>query len=342
MNLNLLKFVIFLGLMSASLAAQESEVESFDKEGSEIRRENQILIDRISTLESRLDQIVNALVLGNHNQVEIKNSLENTLNTQDTNITQLRLDLDNISTGGLQSIKDGFSLSGKITFDNEISQDNNDPYSLEKITSGENSNSLRLTINDDGNEKFEIYGNSDSSGCPDVGCEAHFFKANGQAYHKGYLGVGTASPSQKLHVFSSDGNVRARIESNGTDPSKNPAAELELAGGDAEWHIFTRHDHKDLNFWSGGRTRFTLTDGGSVLVDGKEVVKSNGKVKKDAINHSCSWKDGPCGSGADRHNNIFLDRIAAECDANQVLAGIDINRCDGGMLFRVKCCSLGE
>jgi hypothetical protein len=59
-----------------------------------------------------------------------------------------------------------------------------DPYYLEKVTNGGNNSALRLTINDDGDESFQIWGNACAIGnCGGQGHLCHAFWANGDAWH---------------------------------------------------------------------------------------------------------------------------------------------------------------
>ena len=70
------------------------------------------------------------------------------------------------------------------------STNSSDPYWLEKVSTGHNRSSLRLTINDDADEVFEIWGNSCGAGnCAGPGALQHRFQANGNAEHKGTLTV---------------------------------------------------------------------------------------------------------------------------------------------------------
>jgi hypothetical protein len=67
--------------------------------------------------------------------------------------------------------------------------DNTDPYHLEKIQTSSDVNSLRLTINDNADESFQIWGNScgEAGGCLGPGALKHSFVANGDVNHKGTL-----------------------------------------------------------------------------------------------------------------------------------------------------------
>ena len=91
----------------------------------------------------------------------------------------------------------------EIKFRNLDGGDDTDPYRLRKLRNGANDNELQLHVNDDANERFAIYGNSCAApgGCADYSTLLHhYFRADGNAYHSGWLGIGTTSPAAPLHV----------------------------------------------------------------------------------------------------------------------------------------------
>eukprot|EP00798_Chlamydomonas_sp_ICE-L_P002893 gene2893-biopygen8738 len=62
---------------------------------------------------------------------------------------------------------------------------NTDNYTLRKVVHGVDKSSLRLTINDNSDEVFEIWGDSCANGeCGGEGAVAHKFTADGNAWHK--------------------------------------------------------------------------------------------------------------------------------------------------------------
>jgi hypothetical protein len=93
----------------------------------------------------------------------------------------------------------------EIKFRNLDGGDDTDPYRLRKFQSSSNINELQLHLNDDPFERFAVYGNScaSSSGCVEYSTLLyHYFRADGYAYHAGWLGIGTTSPAAPLHVAS--------------------------------------------------------------------------------------------------------------------------------------------
>jgi F0F1-type ATP synthase membrane subunit b/b' len=112
------------------------------------------------------------------------------------------------ATAGLSLAKANGTLDDVLTIDNEKTtrvhgdldvqskihfgknDGSSDPYTLEKVKKGVNNSSLRLTINDDRDEAFEIYGDSCLSGdCSGAGSLRHRFVATGDAEHEGNVSV---------------------------------------------------------------------------------------------------------------------------------------------------------
>jgi hypothetical protein len=92
----------------------------------------------------------------------------------------------------------------EIKFRGTDGGDDSDPYRLRKSKIGD-LNELQLHLNDDSNEQFAIYGNSClTAGCPEYSVHLfHYFRADGDVYHRGKMGIGTTSPGAPLHVASS-------------------------------------------------------------------------------------------------------------------------------------------
>lgn len=101
--------------------------------------------------------------------------------------------------GGRASIGGDISVGKKLfigTVGSETmpnwAQNSSDPYYFEKVVNGANNSRLRLTVNDDRDEGFEIYGNScgkSPNNCFNEGSKQHFFGADGTAWHNAQVCV---------------------------------------------------------------------------------------------------------------------------------------------------------
>ena len=96
--------------------------------------------------------------------------------------------LDLLKEGKLKL--DDINVQRKLHFGDEnmtkngTTHNNSDPYYLEKITNDKNKSSLRLTINNNPDEAFEIWGNSCKAGdCEGPGISQHKFQADGNVWH---------------------------------------------------------------------------------------------------------------------------------------------------------------
>ena len=93
-------------------------------------------------------------------------------------------DVLTIDTDKTTRIHGDLDVQKKILFGKN--DGSSDPYTLEKIQKGTNNSSLRLTINDDRDEAFEIWGDPCITGdCKGPGAVKHRFVANGDAQHEG-------------------------------------------------------------------------------------------------------------------------------------------------------------
>lgn len=80
----------------------------------------------------------------------------------------------------------GVLNTGQVRF----TPDNSDPYKIEKVVRRGNSSSLRMTINDDPDESFEVYADSCRTGnCQGSGRQRFVVKADGQVQINGKLKI---------------------------------------------------------------------------------------------------------------------------------------------------------
>ena len=87
---------------------------------------------------------------------------------------------------GNLSAMGGANLEGTVRFRHAGANgnDDSDPYYLEKIRAGSDNNSLRMTINDNADESFQIWGDSCGAGnCAGPGALKHHFQATGRTQH---------------------------------------------------------------------------------------------------------------------------------------------------------------
>jgi hypothetical protein len=78
---------------------------------------------------------------------------------------------------------------------------------------------LRLYIEDNHADQFSIWGNSCGEGdCANLAFSkmAHSFQADGKAYHKDRLGIGTTTPQTLLHVYGSSPESEIFIDGTGS------------------------------------------------------------------------------------------------------------------------------
>ena len=125
-------------------------------------------------------------------------------------------------TGGVRVDSDLMLNNNKLFFDTP-NNNNSDPYYMQKIIAGGDQSSLRLTLNDNADESFQIWGNScgEAGGCGGDGALKHKFTTNGNAEHTGDLIVhGDILIRRKDGndiAIQQDGNVCLRNSSNGNN-----------------------------------------------------------------------------------------------------------------------------
>jgi hypothetical protein len=177
-------------------------------------------------------------------------------------------------------------VSGDATFDTSINvngklflrdralatspsgTNNSDPYFLEKVTEAGNRSSLRMTINDDADEGFEIWGDSCRVGnCSGPGALRHRFGADGSVSHTGKLvasGLQSRNPDWNwLHVHRDAGDQL-------------------FFGGDAANRGIWSEGSRPVTVYTQGQPRLTVEgDGSAVRANTSMVVAGGLKVKDD-------------------------------------------------------------
>jgi hypothetical protein len=147
----------------------------------------------------------------------------------------------NASTAGDLSVGRNANVSGRLHFgDATMNASDTDSYYMQKVVDKSGDSSLRLTINDDDNERLDIFGGACRVGdCSGAGEQVHSFDAAGNAYHKKSVQAGekqpwlaaaplvakaaTGTPGASFgaqnwsHFPWSDGNTYIRAGANGRD-----------------------------------------------------------------------------------------------------------------------------
>lgn len=119
--------------------------------------------------------------------------------------TEIRGNTDNI---GDLNVGRNMNVQGKLFFADPTRSampngaNNSDPYHLQKVIRDGNASSLRLTINDDPDEAFQIWGNScvEAGGCAGPGALKHHFQANGDVAHMGNMQTRGTTTTSSVYV----------------------------------------------------------------------------------------------------------------------------------------------
>jgi hypothetical protein len=104
-----------------------------------------------------------------------------------------------VDAAGLTTTKN-LNVDGHVNFQNKVffkdpslntsfsAENNTDSYHLEKVNAGNNNSHLRLTINDDPDESFQIWGDACRQGnCNGAGAAGHSFRADGHTWHRDWV-----------------------------------------------------------------------------------------------------------------------------------------------------------
>lgn len=167
-----------------------------------------------------------------------------------------------LSTSGNIVAGSNMTVQGRIHFRDtsfsttQSTANNDDTYYLEKVLSGNNSSSLRLTINNDSNESLQIWGNACGTGnCTSQGTMAHTFTANGNTIHRGNLEAANITATNMLAAsndawLSSDGRgfVRNKLGV-GLPPNRTTPQTLTVTTGTpGQFNTLLDHGQSTVKF----------------------------------------------------------------------------------------------
>jgi hypothetical protein len=217
------------------------------------------------------------------------------------------VDIDNgLKVKGFTEQLGGGSVEGKLYYRHQGANgsDDTDPYFIEKVRTSANNNHLRLTINDDGNESFQIWGNSCGSegGCGGAGRELFNFSANGNITTYGNL---TAKGITVTSVNLGDGNTSLIKGDSNSLRIKTNSGWVDIGSQNTGWtHIYTDRPKFAFNK--------PLTDVARAPYN--DYIKSNDvmKIRSGAGGHREGW-------WVHTHNNGYMGPPNyGPCGANMI------------------------
>jgi len=159
-------------------------------------------------------------------------------------------------------------FTGKVRFANADGGDDSDPYFLQKVQKASNENSLRLTINDDANESFQIWGNSCGAGdCGGEGTMQHNFVADGNVEHKGKV------KSAGFLSGGGDNIIKYSLDDNN----------INTIGTQGWWTVFRQHSNEGWKFNDqNNKTMVQIKSGtGDVEIKGNTLIKGRLELVKE-------------------------------------------------------------
>lgn len=251
-------------------------------------------------------------------------------------------------------------LKGKVEFlDKDATTHNTDRIYLEKIDHQSDQSDLRLTVNDNGNERLEVWGSACSNGgCSGKGRGQHFLQGDGTAYHRNKLiiapniapdessqrialedGSLSSNPAKLIAVAKNDASIYLKTENAGK------ASYLQLAAGQNRWDISHWGWGNDLHFINRSDTnpsqvnsRFTLGNNGDITIRTSENMSSGHKIVSNgrlnlsisgaynAVKHNNESSSGNSIKMTSKNNSMcFLTQVDLEdLDSQSEIAGCRI------------------
>jgi len=205
---------------------------------------------------------------------------------------------------GWVAIQDDLNIyGGKIRFLDSTGNNQTDEYYFEKTNNGDGDNQLKLVIQDNENERFEIWGNGckTQGGCGENPERSHFFQANGLTYHKGPVGIGVENPSSNLDV---NGKIKSDIIE---------TEDINLNGGKIRF-VDNKGDNQTDEYY------FEKTNKGDGNNQLKLVIQDNENEKFEIWGNGCKT---PGGCGANPERSHFFQSNGKTYHKGPVGIGID-------------------
>jgi hypothetical protein len=226
-----------------------------------------------------------------------------------------------LNIGGQEIMECGAdrNIPGKLFFHDStkskipnMEDNNSDPYYFEKVITAPNDSHMRLTINDDADESFQIWGNSCAAGdCAGSGLKQHHFRADGGTAHAGAVVVGDANTSVQqppngglsdsiqdrswnfnfgLHALNKvinqwthfpwkDGKNYIAGDTNIDGKVVLRKGYLQVQGNTGDILVFGG-DEKDRGIWAGGNRPLSLYNEGNMGL----TIKTDGHVDMTSVN----------------------------------------------------------
>jgi len=127
-----------------------------------------------------------ALIQSAAGQTLLNSAANQHVSIRQNNADKMRMETNgHFTTEGSSTFKGGANVEGKLRFRHAGANggDDSDVYHMEKVRTKGNENKLRMTLNDDNNEEFEIWGGSCAAGnCGAAGKKKFGFKADGTVH----------------------------------------------------------------------------------------------------------------------------------------------------------------